>query len=145
MMAEVTTLKPDAQQVQSAEDMFSMPLSVSACYFLVLITTMTSFSVMHEKDASCPLAVRLQPHTSLHKMGFQTGKEIHSENQKLCIDVKPPSISPKYTQIGVLNYCNTCRDKPFAGTEFSCKSILCVALQAHISMAALALCSLLSK
>lgn len=85
MTAEVTTLKPDIHQVPSAEDTFSTHLFILACYFLVLIITMTSFPVMHKKDASCPVAVRLQPHTTLHDMGFQTGKEIHSENQNLCI------------------------------------------------------------
>lgn len=103
MTAEVTTLKPDTHQVQSAEDMFSTHLFMFACYFLVLITTMTSFPMMHEKDTSCPAAIRLQPHTTLHDMGFQRGKEIHSENQKLCIHVKPLSVSSIYIRIGVLH------------------------------------------
>lgn len=52
-------------QVQSAEDTFSAHLFMLACYFLVLITTMTSFPMMPEKDASCPGAVKTAaPHNS---------------------------------------------------------------------------------
>lgn len=102
MTAEVTTLKADTQQVQSAEGMSSAHLFMLLCYLLVLITTVTSFPMMHEKDINCPVAIRLQPHTTVYYMGFQTRKKMHCENQKLCICMHPLSVSPIYTEKGVL-------------------------------------------
>lgn len=54
MTAEVTTLKADTQQVQSAEGMFSAHLFMLLCYLLVLIITVTSFPMMHEKQKENP-------------------------------------------------------------------------------------------
>lgn len=76
MTAEVTTLKADTQQGQSAEDMFSAHLFMLLCSLLVLITTVTSFPMMHEKHANCPVAIRVQSQTTVYDMGFQTRKKI---------------------------------------------------------------------
>lgn len=85
MTAEITALKSDTQQVQSSEGMFSAHLFMLLCYLLVLITTVTSFPMMHEKHTNFAVAIRLQPQTTVYNLGFQTRKKIHSENQKLCI------------------------------------------------------------
>lgn len=76
MTAEVTTLKADTQQGQSAEDMFNAHLFMLLCSLLVLITTVTSFPMMHEKHANCPVAIRVQSQTTVYDMGFQTRKKI---------------------------------------------------------------------
>lgn len=102
MSAEVTTLKADTQQVQSAEGMFCAHLFVLLCYLLVLITIVTSFPMMHEKHTNCPVAIRLQPQTTVYDIGFQTSKKIHSKNQKLCMCIHPLSVSPIYIQKEVL-------------------------------------------
>lgn len=93
-------MEADTQQGQSADGMFSAYLFMLLCYLVVLITTVASFPIMHEKHASCHVEIRLQPQTTLYDVRFQTRKKKHSENQKLCIH--PLSVSPIYIQKGVL-------------------------------------------